>query len=146
MIRAVLDTNVIVSGFAVRVPTPGIPARILDHWRSSAFELVVSQHILEEVARTFRKPYFRRRLSSEQVTRILAALARPPGVVELSVAVQGIATHPEDDLILATAISGRAEYLVSGDRRLQAVGSYRGVTMLSPRRFLDLLEQGDVER
>ena len=50
-----------------------------------------------------------------------------------------MATHPEDDLILATAVAGNAAYLVTGDRKLREVGSFHGVTMLSPRDFLERL-------
>ncbi|MCC7021329.1 MAG: hypothetical protein IT338_00795 [Thermomicrobiales bacterium] len=51
-----------------------------------------------------------------------------------------MATHPEDDLILATAVACRASYLVTGDRKLRAVGAFRGVAILSPREFLTRLE------
>jgi predicted nucleic acid-binding protein len=56
------------------------------------------------------------------------------------VEVSGVATHPEDDLILATAVAANATYLVTGDRKLRAVGNFRGVTILSPREFLATLE------
>lgn len=57
----------------------------------------------------------------------------------LSIEVHGIATHPEDDLILATALSAPVDYLVTGDRKLQALGVYQGVAILTSRAFLDLL-------
>jgi predicted nucleic acid-binding protein len=50
-----------------------------------------------------------------------------------------VATHPEDDLVLATAVSAHADYLVTGDRKLQRLGSYQGVRILSPREFLAVL-------
>jgi predicted nucleic acid-binding protein len=55
--------------------------------------------------------------------------------------VTGVASHPEDDPILATAVSASADYLVTGDRQLQRLGSYRGVSIVSPREFLDLLDR-----
>ena len=54
--------------------------------------------------------------------------------------VHGVATHPEDDLILATAVSAKADYLVTGDKKLRELGSYQGVSIVSPREFLDILE------
>jgi predicted nucleic acid-binding protein len=57
--------------------------------------------------------------------------------------VQGVATHPEDDVMLATAISGGVDNLVTGDRRLREVGSIEGIAILSPREFLDLLTSED---
>ncbi len=55
--------------------------------------------------------------------------------------VRGVGEDEEDDLVLATAIAGDATYLVTGDRHLQALGSFQHVTILSPRQFLNLLEQ-----
>lgn len=52
-----------------------------------------------------------------------------------------MATHPEDDVVLATAVSVRPSILVSGDTKLQQLGHHQGVTILSPRDFLTLLEQ-----
>jgi hypothetical protein len=65
----------------------------------------------------------------------------PPITVE----VRKVATHPEDDVVLATALSADAEYLATGDRKLQVLGSYRTVTILPPRAFVDLLNPEDME-
>jgi uncharacterized protein len=46
---------------------------------------------------------------------------------------------PKDDVIVATAIRAQAEYLVTGDRHLLSLGSYRGIQIVTPRRFLNLL-------
>jgi predicted nucleic acid-binding protein len=48
-------------------------------------------------------------------------------------------THPEDDLILATAVSAQADYLVTGDNALLGLGAFQDVMTLSSRAFLDLL-------
>ena len=57
-----------------------------------------------------------------------------------------MATHPQDDLVLAAAVSAGADYLVTGDRKLLSLGRYLGVTIVSPRTFLTLLEQGETDR
>ena len=54
--------------------------------------------------------------------------------------VAGVATHPEDDAILATALSVQVPYLVTGDRPLLTRGAYGGTRLLSPRQFLAVLE------
>ena len=84
--------------------------------------------------------YFARRLNQDQISRVLAAMADEAAITPITVTVSGVATHPEDDLILATAVSGHADYLVTGDRQLLQLGSYQGVRILSPRAFLELLE------
>jgi len=135
---AVVDANVLASGFVARAPA-SLPAQVLDAWRATAYTLVVSQHILDELARTFGKPYFARRLTPAQVAADLALLRRQALVTPITAHVSGVATHPEDDLVLATAVSAHADYLVTGDKKLQDLGSYQGVTIVSPREFLALL-------
>jgi putative PIN family toxin of toxin-antitoxin system len=133
----VLDTNIPVSG---AISAAGTVSRIIDAWRSGQFKVIVSAPILDELERTFQKPYFRRYLAKKQSARFLLLLQRRATVSPITVAVRGIATHPEDDLILATAVSAKADYLVTGDSKLQRVGTYQGVRILSPRRFLEILK------
>jgi putative PIN family toxin of toxin-antitoxin system len=134
--RVALDTNMLASG---AISATGTVSRIIDAWRSGQFRVIVSAPILDELERTFQKPYFRRYLSDKQSSRFLLLLRRRATVSPITVAVHGIATHPEDDLILATAVSGKANYLVTGDTKLARLGTYQGVTILSPKRFLETL-------
>jgi len=63
---------------------------------------------------------------------------------EIAVQVAGVATHPEDHLVLAAAISARVDYLVTSDRRFRTrVPRYEGIVLLSPAEFLTIL--GDRE-
>lgn len=137
MIVAVLDTNVLVSAF----PAHGtVPAILIDAWRQGAFHLVISEHILEELSETWRDPYWNARFSSTDGAEAISLLRSAAIVTALTVTVSGVATHPEDDLILATAVASKANYLVTGDRKLRAVGIFQDVTILSPREFLAVLE------
>jgi putative PIN family toxin of toxin-antitoxin system len=135
--KVVLDTNILASG---AISAEGTLSTIVDAWRSGQFRVIASVPILDELERTFQKPYFRRYLAKKQSARFLLLLQRRATVSPITVAVRGIATHPEDDLILATAVSAKADYLVTGDSKLQRVGTYQGVRILSPRRFLEILK------
>jgi putative PIN family toxin of toxin-antitoxin system len=137
VIRAVLDVNVLVSGFPSEY---GIPAELIDRWTDLAYELVISEHILEGLARTWRKPYYHSRFSPESVQASLTLLRTRAEIVVPVGTVRGIAEDEEDDLVLATAISGDAGYVVTGDHFLQGIGRYRDVVILSPRQFLEILE------
>jgi putative PIN family toxin of toxin-antitoxin system len=97
--------------------------------------------IIDEVTRTLHRPRIQRKyqISSADVTRVRELLEQETIVSPISTQVQGVATHPEDDLILATAVSAEVDYLVTGDHQLQRLGSYQGVTIVSPRRFLEIL-------
>ena len=107
--------------------------------------MIVSEPIIAEFTRTLRRPYFRARVNEVQIAAALALLGTEARIVSLSSVVTGVAAHPEDDFVLATAVSAHADYLVTGDAALLRIGSYEGVRILSPRAFLDLLrdEQPD---
>ena len=138
MTSVVLDTNVLASGFT---NAAGPAGQLLVAWLHGQFDLLVSEHILAELSRTFHKPYFSRRLGKQRVANNLALLRSTARLVPITIAVHGVASHPEDDMVVATALSGQADYLITGDHHLQAVGSYQGVTILSPRSFLQQLQR-----
>jgi uncharacterized protein len=138
-VKIVFDANVLVSGLTRR--TSGPPTLLVDMWQQGMFDLFLSQHILTKVGDAWRKPYYRVTLSlSEQevldILRDVAALA----IIVIPVnGVHGVAEDDEDDLVLATAIAAEADYLVSGDKYLQRIGEFRGIPIVSPREFLDLM-------
>ncbi len=140
MIRAVLDTNVLASGFVGFASAERAPSRLLRLWREDRFALVVSAEIVAELLKTFASPYFRRQLTQAQIEAARLLLEEEATATSLSALVSGVATHPEDDLVLAAAVSAQVDYLVTGDRQLLRLGSFRGVRLLSPREFLDVLE------
>ncbi len=139
MIRAVLDTNVLASGFVGYAHPDSTPGELLRLWSYAAFTLIVSEPILVELERTLSEPYFARRLPRELRAEDIALLRTEATVVEITRSVVGVATHREDDLIIATALSAHAEFLVTGDRPLLKLASYGDVEVVSPRAFLDVL-------
>ena len=138
------DTNVLASGF-VRTNPQSPPVQLVDAWRAQLFILLVSEHILAELARTFEEPYFSTRLTSTQRTADISLISDEATITPITAQVHGVATHFEDDLVLATAVSAKANYLVTGDTKLQQLGTYEGVTILSPRAFLDMLQTETLE-
>ncbi len=137
MIRATLDANVLAPGFTSR---GGVSGRIIARWRNRAFELVISAHMLQELARTLTDPYFAARLKPDEALAIVAELNIIANLTDLTVDVRGVATHPEDDLVLATALSGQAAILCTRDKQLLKLGSHKGIAILSPGEFMTLLE------
>jgi len=138
VIVAVLDTNTIVS--AILEPR-GIPNRILQAARVRHFTLVASLVIIDEVFTTLSRNRIKRkyRISEADTQHLRDLLEHETASIGITHEVQGVATHPEDDLVLATAVSAKADYLVTGDAQLQKLGAYKGVTIVSPREFSEIL-------
>jgi putative PIN family toxin of toxin-antitoxin system len=134
-----LDTNVLASGIVGIQRPDSAPGALVRLWRAGELSLVTSEPTLTELANTLAEPYFRRQITSEQVTRVLELLRETAMLAPSTATIRGAASHPEDEMVLATAVSGAAQYLVTGDAQLQRLGAFRGVVILSPRAFLNLL-------
>jgi len=117
VIRAILDTNVLASGISgVRQPNSA-PGELLRRWRRRTFILILSEHLFRELERTLGKRYFANRLSPGQIDRFLATLRAQGEMTSVSGTTRRIATHPEDDLILAAVASAEVDYLVTASFR-----------------------------
>jgi putative PIN family toxin of toxin-antitoxin system len=140
MIRVVLDTNVLVSGFAKWRDARTAPPRILRLWDSGAFELGVSTSILRELEFALSKSFFEIH-SDPVVSRMLLDRIKTDAVhVDHPAPTPGIATHWQDDLILATAVEFQADYLVTGDKELLALDHPFAFQIIHPNAFLAILE------
>lgn len=134
MTRAILDTNVLASAFASGGAKATPPSAIINLWRADSFELVVTPTILAELCRTFTKSYFSMRLTPAQMNDALDLLvtvttARPTFVVA------GVATHPEDDRVLAEVVSAQVDLFVTGDTDLLALKKHHDIPIVDPNKF-----------
>lgn len=139
MMRVVLDANQFVSSLLVKV---GPPAQALDAWRSGAYQLIISRAILEEIEHTLGYARIQRKynISSETVARLIHELANSALVVAGQANVTGaVPDDPDDKIVLACAVDGNAEFIVSGDRHLLDLESYQGIKIVTVRTFLTRL-------
>ena len=137
MLSAVLDTNVLASG---ALTSSSIPRQLLNEWRKGYFKLYISNFILEELKEVFEKPFFKRLMTEQDIDGFVNLLETDAIPVQLINKVREVATHPEDDFILATAVNAKAEYLVTGDRHLQDLEQFKGINIISPRTFSEIIE------
>jgi putative PIN family toxin of toxin-antitoxin system len=137
-VRAVLDTNVLVSGL---VAEQGPSRRILDAWLESLYTLVTSPYLVEELIHVLSYPRIakRLRLDEEELAAILAALLSKAEVTSGQLRLPGVTHDPKDDSIVACAKEGKADYIVSGDQDLLVLGEYEGVQVITPRQFAEIL-------
>lgn len=137
--RVVLDTNVIISATLIR---GGNEDQILHAWQHGSFELVLSPPILEELGRALFYERLRkfRWMTDGEVAELLRALAGGGIVVAGRVKIKA-SRDPDDDKFLAAAIEGVAEFVVTGDRDLLDLKSYRGVRIVRPARFLTTIKR-----
>ena len=140
MLRAVLDSSVLVSAF---VTPHGSVVRLLHDPVRSRYELCLSEAILAETAEVLLAKSKLRRYAAyvdEDVREYLRWLVTQAEMVPETPAPRVVPDDPKDDPIVAAAVAAKADYLVTGDRaHLLPIGEYRGIRFLSPRAFLEIL-------
>jgi putative PIN family toxin of toxin-antitoxin system len=134
-LRAVVDTDVFVSGL-MGVDSP--PRRIVDAWLDQQFTLVTSLTLLEELVHVLSYPRIveRIRVGQPEVDAILAALLSQGETVPGALELPSVTGDPKDDAVVACAVEGKADFIVTGDEDLLAMGSHEGTRMVTPRQFL----------
>lgn len=133
-LRAVLDANVYVAAYLSRNPrSPN--KELFRRWHGSQFVLLVSKAVLKEVVEKFGELGIDQQLTLELVAHTLAD-AEYVHVSEEDVQ-PIILADPDDDHVLACAVVGRADYLVTYDPHFDCLdGEYRGVKILDGLHFL----------
>jgi putative PIN family toxin of toxin-antitoxin system len=148
-VRAVVDTNVLVSAV---LNSMGFPAHVLDACLAGQFTLVTSEPLLDELTEVLSRPRIVRRhgKSPQQVAALVASLRELAVVVSVTSA-KPLCRDPDDDIVIATAVEGQAEVVVSRDEDLtrdwEVVEPLEraGIRVLTVRRFLQELQEA-VER
>lgn len=129
--RVCLDANVHISA---RLVPEGIPGRI---WRLAAngqICIVYSRFILDEIYRNLRRKL---RYSEEDARYVLETIEFTGEIIKPTALVEIVCSHPSDNRILECALDGRADCIVTGDKRhLLPLKEFRGIPILSPAEFL----------
>ncbi len=112
LMRVVLDTNIL---FSALISPHGAPDVIYRAWRAARFEVVTSQSQLDEIRRASRYPKLQAVLQPAKVGTMLNNLQRALVLENLTLTIE--ADDPDDSFLLAMALQGDADYLVTGDRR-----------------------------
>jgi len=132
-VKLVLDTNVLVSGSFFG----GGPGRILTAWAEGGVVLVLSPAILEEYRRVGMELARRHAERAEVLEPILALVTMNATMVNAAALAEQVSEDPADDMFLAAAWASRTRLVVSGDRHLLRVSGWSGITVLTPRQFVD---------
>ena len=133
--RVVLDTNILVSALITK-GTP--PDRLYQAWLRDDIEIVTSVAQMEEVINVLARPKIRAYVDPDEAAQMVSAL-RLRATVLGDVPVVSRSPDPKDDPILATAVAGDVDLLVSGDKRdMLDLQNVEGIPIRSARESLEI--------
>ena len=126
-----LDSNIFISAFVFR----GEPLRLLQMAQDGLIRLDVSDTILNELGRVLNDNF---EWSAEDVKVVQAKILCFANHVTPVEAVHVVQADADDDAILERAAAARSDFLVTGDKHLLTLGSFRGTRIIKPAAFLAL--------
>jgi len=132
--RVVIDTNLWLSGLMV----PGsVPGQIVRAASNAEITAVLSEPMFQELrlALQYRRVRPRIPLSDEELERYLAELHYVAEVVDIGGTAARVPRDRRDDIVLATFLASRADYLLTGDDDLLSLRSDHAI--LTAREFYD---------
>ena len=141
MVKAVLDTSILVSAF---LKHSGINAKVLQQAKDR-YQLYLSEEILEETTRvlfTYERIRKKYHYSDDEATEYLETLRIvATQVLKRVPKIKVIEKDPKDDPVLACGLKIEADYIVSKDQHLTDLKEYRGIKIVSTQEFLEALRR-----
>lgn len=144
MIKIVLDTNEYISGV---INKQSNPAKIIRGWRRKKIDLLISPSIKKEIERVVRYPKIKEKyhITEGRIKRLLNNLEKYAIKTKEQIKVDVIKEKPSDNMFLACAIEGEADFLITGDsKHLLKLKEYQGIKIITPAEFLKILKKGKI--
>ena len=135
-LRAVLDTNIMVS---VAFSREGLARELRDLIADEAFTLVTSKEIVKELYGVLLYPHIVKRFkpSKSDINEFIAMILDRADITKGLYQVKKIEDDLTDNMFLACAIEGTADYIVSRDPHLRNLKHYRRVQIVGAKTFVD---------
>ena len=130
--RVVIDTNVFISGLLSGTTPPALCIEAVVRLG----QLVASEATLRELMQKLLSTKFDPYVSRPRREELLLRLAP---LVEIAEIVQQVRAcrDPRDDQFLEAAVNGRADVIITGDKDLLDLDTFRGIAILTPSAYLD---------
>ena len=137
--RVVLDTNILIGALIIK-GTP--PDSLYQAWLRGEIELVTSTAQIRELADVLARKRLQRFLDADEAAAIVENIGTRAVILNELPSVSH-SPDPMDNQILATAIAGGVDLIVSGDKKhMLVLREVDGIPIVAAREALELLRQG----
>ncbi len=133
-LRVVLDIDVFMSAAVLG----RVCEDVLKTCRFSSIEVSISKEIITKIKNKLLEKF---QWNVDQVGIFLESILEFCNIVEVREKITFIEDDPDDDKILETAVSGKCDFIASGDKHLLRLKSFKGIKILSPSEFLLLIKR-----
>lgn len=130
--RVVIDTNVFVS--AVLGGRLGV---IVDEWKAKKFTLIVNEAVVREYLDVIKRPKFN--IPAEEIEATTDYLLKNAEFVTPLESITAVEADPSDNKFLEAALQGNAIHIVSGDSHLLELKTFRDISIITAREFIERL-------
>ena len=139
MLRAVVDTNILVSGF---ISPLSYPREIEKRWRKEEFELITSPQIIDETKRVLYLPRIKQKysLSESEIRAFILAITYKASCTAGKIILSGVAPDPGDDKIISCAVEAQADFIVTGDKNFLRLEEYQKIRIINAESFINILD------
>ena len=136
MIKAVYDTNVIVSAALYE---ESLPALLLSLALEDEVRLFVSPALLHEYETVLKRPRFK--LDENKIMELMKKINRTAVMVTPTKKLSILKTDEADNRILECALKARVNFIVTGNKRHFSFEEFKGVKIVTPRDFIDQISE-----
>ena len=130
--KVVLDTNILISALGQK----GKPKLIFEKILNGELELIISDKQSEEIIEVLDYPKFN--FSNEQKSSFINILLEVSTLIKIDKIFDVIKEDPDDNIIITSAVIGKADYIISGDEHLLKLKEFKRVKILNANDFLSL--------
>lgn len=136
MIKAVLDTNIIISALFWK----GLPCEIVKSGIGGEFQMITSEEILMEIKGKLESKF---NAPQDKINELIKIILVNSFVVIPTCEIKAVKIDPNDDKIIECAIAGEAHFIVSGDKHLLDLKQYKYIKIANSQEFLEDIARGN---
>ena len=134
MTRVVIDTNVLVSAFLDKGKSRKLLLKLLE-----THAVILSSQMLAELADVLSRDKFN--VTTAQVDKFISLLIRQATIVSITSNSKIIIEDPDDDKVIDTALAGKADNIVSGDKHLLKIACHEQIHIVSVNSFMQIISR-----
>ncbi len=134
VLNVVIDTNIFLSALLGSKTC----RKILDAFLEEKFDICISSELLDEFIETTGKEKFKDFITLVEIKKLVSLLKTDINLV-ISLEKVSICRDPKDNIVLECGVAGKVDFIVTGDKDLLSLKTFRSIRILTPKQFITRL-------